>query len=335
MGSQTNHHRRLFTLKATFLLVFTAALLPLSLPAQTSTTARLLSVATLQAALDRNGFGVGFIDGRDGARSRGALLDYCRAEHLSENAARRQLLTNAALSTASYTIADADLAQIGSAPADWLEASELPSMAYTSLDELLSEKFHVSKPFLTRLNPGITNWDSSLLGKTVTIPTPRHAQWAPAAARLEVDCGAFRVRAFDINDRLVASFPCSIAKDLQRIPTGELNLVAFAPNPNYTFDPVNFPESARAQEIGRKLILPPGPNNPVGVYWISLNQPGFGIHGTPKPETIGRPESHGCFRMTNWDIITLSRMVTAGTPIRIIPPPAPSPSEQDPSPSSP
>ncbi len=303
--------------------------IPAILPAQTSTTERLVSTAALQTALDRNGFGVGFIDGRAGARTQGALNDYCRANGLSETAARRELLQDPASLTNSYTITTADIARVGQAPSDWLEASELPSMAFTTLDEALSEKFHVSRPFLARLNPGVTNWDTSLEGRSVVIPTPRPASWAPFATRLEIDCNAFRVRAYDADDILVASFPCSIATDLKRVPSGELKIVAFAPNPNYTFDPVNFPESARAQEIGRKLILPPGPNNPVGVYWMSLNQPGFGIHGTPRPETIGRPESHGCFRMTNWDIITLARMVTAGTPVRILapaqPPAAPQP----------
>jgi lipoprotein-anchoring transpeptidase ErfK/SrfK len=315
--------RNNLSLTSTLLSLTILAMLPPSSLAQTSTTARLFEIATLQSALDRNGFGVGFIDGRDGARTRGALLDYCRAAGLSEEEGRRQLLADAPSLTTTYPITQSDLNTVGRAPVDWLEASVEPAMAFTSLDESLSEKFHVSRPFLARLNPGITNWNSVSIGQSVNIPTPRPASWAPSASRLEVDCGACRVRAFDADDLLVASFPCSIAKDLKRVPTGELVLVAFAPNPNYTFDPVNFPESARAQEIGRKLILPPGPNNPVGVYWISLSQPGFGIHGTPKPETIGRPESHGCFRMTNWDIITLARMVTAGTPVRITTPPAP------------
>lgn len=314
--------RRRFPLFITLLLC--AA--PFTLPAQTSTTTRLLSVAALQTALDRSGFGVGLIDGRAGARTQGALDDYCRANGLSETAARRELMKEAARFTNTYTIADSDAALVGNAHADWLDASQLPAMAFTSIDEALSEKFHVSRPFLARLNPAITNWDLPLAGQSILIPAPRSAQWAPYAARLEVDCNAYRIRAYDADDNLVASFPCSIATDLKRVPSGELKIVAFAPNPNYTFDPVNFPESARAQEIGRKLILPPGPNNPVGVYWMSLSQPGFGIHGTPKPETIGRPESHGCFRMTNWDIVTLARMVTAGTPVRIIAP-TPRPAE--------
>lgn len=318
------------TLLPCVLVLLTA--IPAGLRAQTSITARLIAVANLQTALDRSGFGVGLIDGRAGARTDGALRDYGRATGLSPTAARRQLLQSAEALTTTYTITEADLALVGRASADWLEASDLPAMAYTNLDEALSEKFHVSRPFLARLNPGITNWDASLAGKTITIPTPRPAEWAPSAARLEIDCTAFRVRAYDADDRLVASFPCSIATDLRRVPAGELRLASFAPNPNYTFDPANFPESARAQEIGRKLILPPGPNNPVGVYWLSLSQPGFGIHGTPRPETIGRPESHGCFRMTNWDIVTLARMVTAGTPVRILAPVLPAATPTPPAP---
>jgi lipoprotein-anchoring transpeptidase ErfK/SrfK len=94
-----------------------------------------------------------------------------------------------------------------------------------------------------------------------------------------------------------------------------------APHPNYTFDPANFPESARAQEIGRKLILPPGPRNPVGVYWVSLSLPGYGIHGTPHPETIGNMESHGCFRLCNWDAQALGESLILGTPVYLDAPP--------------
>lgn len=323
MGSFVDPQRTRLAISTLLMLTAGLVLQPRTAPAQTSTTDRLVSVATLQTALERNGFSPGFIDGRDGSRTRGALLDYCQSAGVSETTGRRQLLADSTPFTNTAIITTEDIALVGKAPADWLDASALPAMACTSLCEVLSEKFHVSQPFLARLNPAMSNWNASLQGTSITVPSTRPSLWAPSAARLEIDCGAFRLRAFDTNDRLIASFPCSVAREAQRIPTGVMTLGAFAPNPNYTFDPVNFPESPRAQEIGRKLILPPGPNNPVGVYWISLSQPGFGIHGTPKPETIGRPESHGCFRMTNWDILTLSRMVTPGTPVKIIPPPRP------------
>ena len=80
-----------------------------------------------------------------------------------------------------------------------------------------------------------------------------------------------------------------------------------------------FPESEEAQQLGRKLILPPGPNNPVGVAWIGLDRPGYGIHGTPKPEQVGRTESHGCLRLANWDAQTLLPLVWVGLTVVVDP----------------
>ncbi|MCX7887857.1 MAG: L,D-transpeptidase, partial [Verrucomicrobiae bacterium] len=67
-----------------------------------------------------------------------------------------------------------------------------------------------------------------------------------------------------------------------------------------------------------KLIIPPGPNNPVGTAWIGLSKPGYGIHGTPHPEDIGRTESHGCFRLANWNAERLARIIEIGTPVEIV-----------------
>jgi lipoprotein-anchoring transpeptidase ErfK/SrfK len=282
----------------------------------------LMQTALLQTALDRNGFGVGLIDGQAGSRTTLALRDYARSRGLSEPDARAELLGDTEPATIIHTLTNEDLASVGTAPGDWAEAEKVSSMACGSLDEVLSERFHASRRFLQRLNPALTNWSGIATGTEVTVPNTRPTSWSVPASRLEVDCTEYRIRAFGATNDLIASFPCSIARKLHKVPVGDLTLVAFAPNPNYTFDPENFPESARAQEIGRKIIIPPGPRNPVGVYWLSLSAPGFGMHGTPHPETIGRRESHGCFRLTNWDITTLASMVEVGTPVRVMNVPA-------------
>eukprot|EP01035_Chromulina_nebulosa_P068306 gene68306-93605_t len=119
--------------------------------------------------------------------------------------------------------------------------------------------------------------------------------------------------------RVLVHFPVSIAKRVEKRPVGELRVTVVAPEPNYTFDPEVFPESAEAKQLGRKLILPPGPNNPVGRAWIGLSLPGYGIHGTPDPEKVGRTESHGCFRLANWDAITLLGLVSIGLPVIVEP----------------
>ena len=276
------------------------------------------SVACIQIALDRQGFGVGFIDDRDGSRTQGALKDFREARGLSARAARQALASTNLQPFATHAISQQDIDQVGRAPKDWLEASQVPRMACETLEDVLSEKYRVSPAYLRRLNPEVAAWDSNMVGRAVTVPNMGRPLKLGTAGRIEIDCSRFRLRAFDTNDHLIASFPCSVATDLARVPTGELKVVLFAPNPDYTFDPAIFPESPRAREIGRRLIIPKGPRNPVGEYWLGLSAPGFGIHGTNHPETIGRRESHGCFRLTNWDIATLARMVTAGTPVKAV-----------------
>ena len=102
-------------------------------------------------------------------------------------------------------------------------------------------------------------------------------------------------------------------------PVGELHVTVVIPNPNYTFDPLVFPESPEAQALDHKLIIQPGPNNPVGVAWIGLDRIGYGIHGTPEPEKVGRTESHGCFRVANWDARTLLNLSWVGLPVLVEP----------------
>ena len=127
------------------------------------------------------------------------------------------------------------------------------------------------------------------------------------------------LEAHDEAGNVIAHFPVSIGHIAEKRPNGELHVTVIIPDPDYTFDPDNFPESAEAREVGRKLILPPGPNNPVGVAWVGLDRPGYGIHGTPQPEKVGRTESHGCFRLTNWDARILSDMAWVGRPVVVEP----------------
>lgn len=275
-------------------------------------------VAVLQVALDREGFGVGLIDNRDGAKTRAALADYCRAASLPEALARASLMNGRHPPFRIHIVSTQDLQQVGITPTDWLEASQCRSLSCESIEEWISERYHVKPRFLRELNPATQDWDRPPAGTLLLVPNVLPERSPDPAASLDIDCAAFRLRAFDAGGRLLASFPCSIASDLSRVPAGELRTAAFAPDPVYVFDPANYPESPRAQEIGRRLVLPPGPNSPVGVYWIGLSAPGFGIHGTRHPDTIGSRESHGCFRLTNWDVTTLARMLRPGAPVRVI-----------------
>ena len=114
---------------------------------------------------------------------------------------------------------------------------------------------------------------------------------------------------WDADGAQIAFFPCSIAADkAKQPPAGEIHVKGIAPHPNYTYT------SEKPDHRGKhkKYIYPSGPNNPVGAAWIGLSLPSYGIHGTPHPETIGRAESHGCFRLANWNAIRLRDMATEG-----------------------
>src|SRR5262249_49506493 len=110
-------------------------------------------------------------------------------------------------------------------------------------------------------------------------------------------------------------FHCSIAANPDKRPAGSASIVSVTIDPVYCFDPAMLPE---VKNVDQKLLIAPGPRNPVGRCWIALSLPGYGIHGTPNPEMIGKTGSDGCFRLANWDALRLGTMVKAGTPITFV-----------------
>jgi lipoprotein-anchoring transpeptidase ErfK/SrfK len=214
----------------------------------------------------------------------------------------------------NYTVTREDHEELTAVPASWRKRSEMPRLGYETILELVGERFHVSPACLRRLNPGAA-WPDPPPGAALVAP-----DIAPAsrlqAARLEIDLERKFVRAYDAQGKLMAHFPCSIARLEEKRPQGETTVVNAAEDPVYTFDPALFAEDPEAREIAGKLIIQAGPNNPVGVAWVGLELPGYGIHGTPWPEEIGKTESHGCIRLANWNARKLARMVRQGTPVR-------------------
>ena len=169
-----------------------------------------------------------------------------------------------------------------------------------------------------RVNPTVA-WNELTAGTQVKVPHTAVPLPAVQAALVHIQLGARTLDVYDGSTNIVARFPCSIATKVEKRPVGNLTITAIAEKANYTFDPANFPNSPEAQTDSGKLILPPGPNNPVGTTWLSLSQDGFGIHGTPDPEKVGRTTSLGCFRLSNWNAQRLAKMVRVGTPVRVDP----------------
>ena len=275
-----------------------------------------------QVAMIRHGISPGSLDGVFGLQTRAALLAFQEKENLPatgdlDSDTKARLKLDAPPSTI-YVLNTNDLARLLPVGTNWLSRSRQPRLDYETVLELVAEKGRAHPNLIRRLNPGI-NWTNVMSGARITIPN--FALPAPfgEVAFIRIRLAARTLEAFDAGTNLQAHFPCSIAQRVDKRPVGELHVVRVARNPNYVFDPNNFPESTEARQLSRKLLLPPGPNNPVGTAWIGLDRPGYGIHGTPRPEEVGRTESHGCFRLANWNADLLSQMVRIGTPVFVEP----------------
>ena len=280
------------------------------------------TVLEAQVELHRRGFSCGSIDGVSGAQTAAALRAFQRGSDLAETGvldlATRELLRLSVPALAVHSFTAEELGGLRPVPTTWLGKSEESRLGYASAIELAGERFRASPAFLRKLNPNV-DWDALLPGISILVPAVEQALVARPAAALNIRLAARELEAIDSDGRVVAHFPVSIARMAEKRPVGELHVTVVIAEPNYTFDPEVFTESAEARELGRKLIVPPGPNNPVGLAWIGLDRPGYGIHGTPDPEKVGRTESHGCFRLANWDAVTLLALVHVGTPVIVEP----------------
>ena len=275
-------------------------------------------VAGLQVLLDRAGASPGVIDGRFGSNVDKALEAYAEitGENLrSTDAAgiKAAIAASGGDAFALYEITPEDAAgpYVASIPADYSEKAKLERMAYTSVTEALAERFHMDEAYLKALNPE-ANFDRPgtrvrvvNFGRTVSTKVQR----------IIADKGKKQVFAYDASGQLVAAYPATIGSSDTPSPTGIHVVSRIAINPNYTYNPnINFKQG----ENNKVLTIPPGPNGPVGSVWIALDKPTYGIHGTPDPSKIGKTESHGCIRLTNFDAQELAKLVSSGVTVEFI-----------------
>lgn len=134
----------------------------------------------------------------------------------------------------------------------------------------------------------------------------------PQAAKVVVSESKGTLRAYDEAGKMLVQFTATMGSEHDPLPIGEWKVNGVAFNPTFNYNPELFWDVSNSKP---KVKMPAGPNSPVGVVWIDLNKEHYGIHGTPNPETIGRAESHGCVRLTNWDAARLATMVKPGTQV--------------------
>jgi lipoprotein-anchoring transpeptidase ErfK/SrfK len=297
------------------------------------------TVLEAEVLLDRAGASPGAIDGREGENFANALHAFQQASGLPIGPLDQQTMARLAQTSngpdlTQYTIQPEDVKgpfapQI---PQNFEKMAELPRLAYHNARQELAEKFHMSESLLAALNPNPnTNFDQP--GTVITVanvaPMPddpklaarsgdgsgSSAENTPAAGKIVVDKPHHAVLVYSPDNRLIAFFPASIGSAEKPAPSGSFVVRPVSYDPTYTYDPAYH---FKGQKAERKVTVKPGPNNPVGLVWIGLSAKGYGIHGTPDPEAVGKTQSHGCIRLTNWDALKLAKMVKRGTPVDFV-----------------
>ena len=273
-----------------------------------------------QVELSRRGFSCGSLDGVRGNQTANALKAFQKNEGLRESGdldrATKEVLKLTAPVLTDYVFTVLDLAAVRPLPDTWLGKSQLDVLRHASALELVAERYRSNPKLIVKLNPDI-DWEVILPGQSLVVPSAEPVTPEVKVARIHVYLAEHILQVVDETGRILLHCPVSIARNVEKRPVGELHVEVVIPDPNYTFDPEVFPEVPEGKELGRKLIIAPGPNNPVGVAWIGLDRTGYGIHGTPDPEKVGRTESHGCFRLANWDARTLLKLTWVGMPVMV------------------
>lgn len=277
----------------------------------------------LQVRLDRAGFSPGQIDGRPGMVTRKALSAFQRSKALPPTG-RPDPKTLAALAEAApgetlvtYQTTAEDVAGpfTTELPEDMMERSKLPALGYTSALELLSERFHAGADLLRALNSSATFTSA---GETLQVPNVRTAPQAPAKGAkaapvtVTVSKNGRDLTVADEGGRVLFYAPVTVGSRNDPLPLGDWKVTGVHRDPTFHYNPDLFWD---ADPSHAKAKLAPGPNNPVGAVWIDLSRPHYGLHGTPEPANIGRTESHGCVRLTNWDALHVAALVGPGTPV--------------------
>jgi lipoprotein-anchoring transpeptidase ErfK/SrfK len=277
-------------------------------------------VAKAQALLGRRSISPGVIDGLDGDNYRKAVAQFRRMENLGdgdemdEETWRALGGEEATDIVVEYKITqkDANYDFADEIPSDYAKLAKMKRLSYTSPREMLAERFHMGEGLLEALNPKAAFGKA---GETIAVVSVEREKPEEKVVRVVADKGTGMVIAYGAEERILGAYPATIGSEQTPSPDGEHKVTRIAIDPTYHYDPdKNFQQGDNT----KPLVLPPGPNNPVGKVWIALSKPTYGIHGTAEPAQVSKNASHGCVRLTNWDAEELARMVRPGVVVEFI-----------------
>lgn len=282
------------------------------------------SVLRAQVLLDRVHYSVGVIDGRWGRNSAIAVWWWQQAHGIAatgdvDEATFRSIAQAGGNvePVVSYTLTEDDVkGPFVSIPEDVYEQQNLKCMCYESLREKLAERFHASEDFLEQLNPDV-KFSSLAAGSTINVPNVREAMTADQKdiAKIVISIAGNSFNGYDAAGNLVFHAPSTLGAGYDPSPDETLKVVRVVPDPHFHYDPTLYHEVDDSEPDAH---LNPGPNSPVGVVWIALSKPHYGIHGTKDPDSIGYASSHGCVRLTNFDAGEIGHRIGEGVQVAFV-----------------
>jgi len=284
------------------------------------------SVVKTQVYLDRLRFSVGALDGRWGRNTAIALWWFQRSRGinaaepgaLDEPTFRRLASENAGAEALVQRTLTADDVKgpFETIPEDVYDKAKLDCLCYESIGEKLAERFHTSQEFLERINPDVIMGELQA-GQQIWVPNVREAvtQDNPDIAKVQISIRGNTFSAFDAAGNLVFHGPTTLGSKYDPSPRETVEVKKITFDPHFHYQPKLFHE---VPDSDPEANLKPGPNSPVGVVWVALTKPHFGIHGTADPDSIGYASSHGCVRLTNWDAQEVAHRLKPGVQVEFV-----------------